>query len=231
MTHELRVLSWNVRDMLGDPLAVHRVLRAAQADVACLQEAPRLVANRNQLSALARKAGMLYVAGGRAAAGTALLVRLRVDVHEARAERLPVAGWRTRPRGWTRAQVGIAGSEPVCVASIHLGLDEAERADHVRQITAELARTGRPAVVAGDLNERPGGPSWQGLGHCVADPAPGAGPTFPASRPRSRIDAVLCSPGLDVTGYGAPDGLDQGDVVLASDHQPVLATVRLPAAS
>jgi endonuclease/exonuclease/phosphatase family metal-dependent hydrolase len=225
----LRVLTWNVRDMLGDPLAVHRVLRQARADVVCLQEAPRLIFTRHQLAYLARKSGMTYLIGGRASAGTALLASLRADVRNVRAVRLPVDGWLTRPRGWAHAQVALPGTARVLVASIHLGLSTGERRSHVARIVAVMQATALPAVIGGDLNEHPGGPSWQALSRVAVDPAPDSGPTFPARRPRSHIDAVLASPRLEVVEYGPPGEVDRADVLLASDHLPVLARLRLPA--
>lgn len=225
----LRVMTWNVRDLRGDPLAVHRVLRSAHADVVCLQEAPRTWLSRNRIADLARRAGMLYVTGGRASGGTALLARVRADVSRPSAVRLPVAGRFTRPRGAVSAVVALPGTRPVLVVGVHLGLDDAERADHVARVLEHVRSVGLPAVVAGDLNEPPGGPSWQALGAVVADPAADDGlPTFPARRPRHRIDVVLVDPVLDVLGHGSPDGVDPGDVLLASDHLPVAATVRLP---
>lgn len=224
----LRVLTWNVRDLLGDPLAVHRVLRRARADVVCLQEAPRLLLSRNQLAAMARRSGLLYATGGRASAGTALLVSLRADVRGSLAVRLPVEGRLIRPRGWAHAQVALPGTEPVLVASIHLGLSSQERTDHVSRIVAHLQGSRLPAIVAGDLNERPHGRSWGALSTVVSDPAPDGAPTFPSKKPSSRIDAVLASPRLDVVEYGFPPDVDRDDVLRASDHMPVLARVRLP---
>ena len=58
----LRVLTWNVRDLLGDSSAVARVITAAAADVVCLQEAPRIVFSRNQLAGLARRCGLFFAA-------------------------------------------------------------------------------------------------------------------------------------------------------------------------
>lgn len=223
----LRVLTWNIRDLLGDPLAVHRVLRAARADIVCLQEAPRLLLTRNQLATLARRSGMLYVTGGRASAGTALLASLRADVRYPRAVRLPVEGWLTRPRGWAHAQVALPGTAPALVASIHLGLSAAGRASHVARILAGARAPGLPAVVAGDLNERPDGPSWEVLSAVAEDPAPTSDPTFSAKHPRSRIDAVLVSPELGVVEYGFPPEVDLADVLRASDHLPVFTRVRL----
>jgi endonuclease/exonuclease/phosphatase family metal-dependent hydrolase len=85
------------------------------------------------------------------------------------------------------------------------------------------------AVLAGDLNEPPGGPAWQALADVVHDPGAGSAPTFSARHPRRRIDAVLAAPGLEVLDYGWPPGVAEEDVLMASDHRPVLATIRLPA--
>lgn len=225
----LRVLTWNIRDLLGDPLAVERVLAAAAADVACLQETPRWVRTRARLAAMARRSGMLFAEGGRASAGTALLTSLRADVHRAGAVRLPVDGWRTRSRGWAFAEIALPGTAPVLVGSVHLGLTPGERVDHAERLVSAVRGTGLPGVMAGDLNETPGGPSWTALAAVARDPRPDdTEPTFSAQRPRRRIDAVLVDPALDVVRYGWPDGVTEEDVLLASDHRPVLAEIQLP---
>ena len=221
----LRVLTWNVRNHLGDPLAVHRVLRGARPDVACLQEVTRWPFSRHRLASLGRACGLRLVCGGRASAGAALLVGARPGFRGASATRLDVRGLFTRPRGLASVLVALPGTEPVWVASVHLGLNEAERAMHVAAILA--AAPSGPAVVAGDLNEPPGGPSWVALATRFADAGAGSGPTFPAAHPRTRIDAVLADPGLEVVAAGWPDGVDERDVAAASDHLPLLVTLRL----
>lgn len=226
----LRVLSWNVRDMLGDPDAVHRVLRAARPDVACLQEVSRWPGSRHRLAELARAAGLFFTCGGRSSAGTAILTSLRTEVRASGTRRLPVTGRRTRPRGWVQAAVALPGAAPVEVAGVHLGLSAAERADHVARVLDARLDQALPLVLAGDLNEPPGGPSWTALGQVLCDPGADAPPTFPARAPRVRIDVVLLDPRLRAEAYGWPGGVAQGDVLAASDHLPVLAQVRLPAA-
>lgn len=225
----LRVLSWNVHDLLGDPFAVRRVLVAAKPDVACLQEAPRLVFTRRRLATLARRSGLLFATGGRGAAGAAILASLRTEVHEPRDVRLPVVGWRARPRGYAVARVGLPTTSHVLVGSIHLALSPEERADHVGRILCDVRARDLPVVLAGDLNEPPGGPSWKALSDVVRDPGIESGPTFPARRPRRRIDAVLVDARLDVLEYGFPVGVSMDDVLQASDHLPVMAAIRLSA--
>jgi len=219
----LRVLTWNVHDLLGDPLAVVAVLRAAAPDVVCLQEAPRLWRTAYKLATLARSAGLLYVTGGRPSAGTALLCSTRAVVSGEAAVRLPTRGRLTRPRGLAHAHVGLPGTAPVHVVSVHLGLAPDERAEHVAMIR-DLVAPSAAAVVAGDLNETPGGPSWRALADVVTDPAPGAPVTFPVRGPDRRLDAVLTSPGLPVHEYASWQP-DEAALRRASDHRPVLAVV------
>jgi endonuclease/exonuclease/phosphatase family metal-dependent hydrolase len=217
------VLSWNVRDLLGDPLTVARVIRDARPDVLCLQEGPRRPGASWRLAALARATGLSVTSGGRTSAGTAILVSARIRTADARAFALPVTGRLTRPRGAVTATVATPGGTPVRVACVHLGLDADERARHVpailRRLPADL-----PLVVAGDLNERPGAESWRAFGRRVSDPDPGAGPTYPSRDPRARIDAVLVGPGIGVLEYDRwrPD---DKDVRRSSDHRPVLAVL------
>jgi endonuclease/exonuclease/phosphatase family metal-dependent hydrolase len=220
----IRVLSWNIWKLLGDPLAVHRVLRAAEPDLVCLQEAPALLWSSRQLARLARVTGLTLVAGGRAAAGNAMLRSSRVLVHEAEAIRFRPLNWRIQRRGAVLATVGLAGQPALLVAGVHLGLDPAERQAHVQELLARLS-SGPPVVVAGDLNELPGGPSWQSLAGVAADPAADAAATFSVSRPRKRIDAVLTGPGIEIVEYGQWQP-DLRDAALASDHLPVLAVIR-----
>jgi endonuclease/exonuclease/phosphatase family metal-dependent hydrolase len=225
MGDTLRLLSWNVWKLLGDPLAVHRVLRAAEPDLVCLQEAPALLWSTRQLSALARASGLHPVTGGRSAAGNALLRSSRVRVLEAESVRFRPLNWRIQRRGAVLATVGLAGAPPLRLAGVHLGLDPGERQAHAQELRDRLSAGRQPVVVAGDLNELPGGPSWQVLASVATDPAAGAAATFTVARPRKRIDAVLTGPGIEIVEYGQWQP-DRRDAAAASDHLPVLAVIR-----
>jgi endonuclease/exonuclease/phosphatase family metal-dependent hydrolase len=228
----VRVVSWNVRDLLGDPFALRRVLRSLAADVVCLQEAPRRPGGGWRTTRLARDAGLRLAGGGRSSGGTALLLGPQVGVRELLAAQLPVHGLLTRTRGLVVAQLAVvsgpAAGLSFTVADLHLPLDPGLRVRHARLAAAALVRRPGPYVVCADLNEAPGSPAWAELTGLVADPAPGAAPTFPAGREHVRVDAVLAGPGLRVERYGDGD-TDPVDVTAATDHRPVVADL-VPAA-
>lgn len=224
----LRVLTWNVRDTSGSTDALVRVLQATRADVAGLQEVPRRLLYRGRTARLAARAGMRVVAGGWVTAGVAVLVRPYLRVLDAQSFALPVTGRLTRRRGACVVALETSAGV-VTVAAIHLGLSQAERDRHVGLLGARLERSAPPVVVLGDLNEHPGSPSWRALARFGPDAAPDGPPTFPAARPRHRIDAVFVDPALRVLSAGFPAGVDVDDVVAASDHRPVLVEVALAA--
>ena len=134
-------------------------------------------------------------------------------------------------RGLTIAVVEVSGVR-VAVANMHLDLYPAGRRRHIREILARVERVQRqygcPVVLAGDVNEGPGGPTWRALVRRFQDAyaaAPcGGAATLPAARPRARIDGIFASADVGVCGCGVPDipGTAQ-----ASDHRPVLADLAL----
>lgn len=222
---QIRVMTFNVRSLRDDRDAVVRLLRSAEPDVVCLQEAPRRVRWRYHNARLAADAGLLYVAGGGTTAGTVLLSRLRIDVHEI-VERALSRTPGLHPRGVAAALLR-ADRQPFAIASIHLGLDAAERARHLGEITDLMRSFGTPpTIVAGDLNETPERLVWQALTDQLRDTLPDGPPTFPVRAPRHRIDGIFVS-GHWMVKHS--EVLDTPDVRLASDHRPVLADLALPA--
>jgi endonuclease/exonuclease/phosphatase family metal-dependent hydrolase len=224
----LRVVSWNVRDLLDDPQAVRRVVRALAPDVLCLQEAPRRLPGVWRNARLARDCGLRHAGGGRTSGGTALMVSPRVGVRSLVAARLPVQGLFARTRGLVVARlVARLGDEPAAltVACLHLPLEPALRLRHAQTAAAALTARPAPHVLCADLNDVPGSPAWRVLEDAVGpDPAPGAAATFPAGRGDKRLDVVLVGAGLTVKAYG-DGGADPEDVRRASDHEPVVADV------
>ncbi|WP_141577147.1 endonuclease/exonuclease/phosphatase family protein [Actinomadura sp. WMMA1423] len=223
----VRLLSYNVRSLRDDPAAVARVVRANAPDVVCVQEVPRFWGWRRQRRRLARACG-LRVAAGRRACGLAVLTVPHVR-RVAREFHLL-----TPERGLHRRALAIAvlevGGARLIAASTHLDLVDGPRLRHVHEIFSHLDRArrrhGAPVVLAGDVNEEPGGRSWTLLAERFQDAyaaAPvGGEPTFTSRAPKRRIDGVFADPAVRITACGVPpDGA--GDHPRATDHRPVLA--------
>ncbi|MEO8107935.1 MAG: endonuclease/exonuclease/phosphatase family protein [Actinomycetes bacterium] len=218
----LRLMSWNVRSLRDDRDAVVRVIRECAPDVLFVQEAPRFLRAQSKLAALAREAGLVVAAGGRPAAGVALLTTLRVDVDEPVSHRLS-----KRPhlhqRGLAAARLTLGG-RCFTAGSVHLGLDSVERGQHVAEIEGLLGPA--PSVVAGDLNETPAGLAWQALAAGRTDPYAASNlPTFSTSNPRRRIDAILVPAPWVAEPISPLEIVDESVLVRATDHRPVIVDV------
>ncbi|MBW8480874.1 endonuclease/exonuclease/phosphatase family protein [Actinomadura parmotrematis] len=231
---DVRLVSYNIRSLRDDPAAVARVVRALDPDVLVLQEVPRFRGWRRQRRALARACGM-RVAAGRRACGLAVLAAPRVE-RVAREFHLL-----SRVPGLHRRALAIAvlakDGARFTAASTHLDLADEPRRAHVRQLLGMLERASwrhrAPAVLAGDVNEEPGGASWTLLtgrfqdAHATA-PA-GEELTFSSRDPRRRIDGVFADAAFRVLGCGVPaDPAIAADYPAATDHRPLLADLRLP---
>lgn len=224
MPRPARLMTWNVRSLRDDRQAVVRVLRACAPDVLFVQEAPRFLRAQSKLAALARESGMVVAAGGKPAAGVALLTTLRVDVDAAASVLLP----RTRglhQRGLAVARLTVAGGS-FTAASLHLGLDADERRRHADEILRFLTGRDQPWVVAGDFNEKADAPAWRVLAAGHEDiGADRDWPTFPASAPRRRIDTVLVPQGWTYSVVSPSDIVGESDLIAATDHRPVVVDV------
>ncbi len=230
----IRLLSYNIRSLRDDPAAVVRVIRRLRPDVACVQEAPRLAFWRGRRRWIANRTG-LTLATGRRATGLAVLVApSSVDVvHRECRSLTPVPG--LHRRGLALCVLDVGGVRLV-VASVHLDLHAGPRLRHAREVADDLGRVGEkhsaPVVLAGDVNEEPGGPTWEFLTGLFQDAyavAPrGEALTFSARRPRARIDGVFTGPSVTVLGCGVPDDAESlADYPAASDHRPLLAELRV----
>ncbi|WP_329386541.1 endonuclease/exonuclease/phosphatase family protein [Streptomyces sp. NBC_01351] len=232
----IRVLSYNIRSLRDDEDALARVIRACEPDLVFVQEAPLFFRWRKHAARLAAKSELVVLSGGATAAGPLLLCSLRAFVERTEDVLLPLTPGLHR-RGLATAVVRFAGAR-VGVVSTHLSLDKAERGAQAELLLDRVASMDVPyAIAAGDVNETPGGPAFSRLSETFQDcweTSPWGGElTFPAPAPDRRIDAVFASRGVEVLACGVPAGLpgiSSGDLVSATDHLPVLAALRLPAA-
>ena len=225
-------MTYNIKSLRWDVAALVRVIRRLRPDVLVLQEAPTLPGWRARCAALARRCGLLYLAGGREAGGNLLLVTPRVAVEELVVDRTPEP-WRDPIRGLIHATLRVGGSRLGLIGT-HFGLRRAGRANQLSYLIRALRElSGLPTLLLADMNELPDGPTWQALATAgLADPgAEGAGggfggATFPSGSPSKRIDAILATAEVDVKEYRVPDEPEiRTDLMRATDHLPVLATI------
>jgi endonuclease/exonuclease/phosphatase family metal-dependent hydrolase len=232
----IRVLSYNVRSLRDDPHALARVIGACAPDLVLVQEAPRFFRWRKKLARLAAASGLVILTGGATAAGPALLCSLRATVERTEDVLLPLTPGLHR-RGFATAVVRFAGAR-LGVVSCHLSLDKDERYEQAGLLLDRLAGLGVDhAIAGGDVNEQPGGPAFTRIADALQDcrtVAPwGAEHTFTPADPRRRIDAIFATHGIEVLGCGVPaghPGVTEADLRAATDHLPVLAALRIPAA-
>jgi endonuclease/exonuclease/phosphatase family metal-dependent hydrolase len=231
----VRVLSYNIRSMRDDRDALARVIRACAPDLVLVQEAPRFFRWRKKAAWLAAHSDLVVLSGGATAAGPLLLCSLRATVEQTEDVLLP----RTpglHQRGFATAVVRIGGAR-LGVLSCHLSLQADERYEQAGLLLEHLEKwraQGVPhALAGGDLNDRPQGRSFRRLAAELQDgwaTAPWGGEfTSVPFDPHQRIDAIFATGGVEVLGCGVPD-LSQADLRAATDHLPVLAAVRVPAA-
>ncbi|MFF2776333.1 endonuclease/exonuclease/phosphatase family protein [Streptomyces sp. NPDC058052] len=228
----VRILSYNLRSMRDDEDALARVIRACAPDVVLAQEAPRFFRWRKHAARLAAKSELVVLSGGATAAGPLLLCSLRATVERTEDVLLPLTPGLHR-RGLATAVVRF-GAVRLGLVSCHLSLREDERYAQAGMVLDRVAALDTPyTIVAGDLNERPGGPAFTRLTRTLRDGwearPRGTEHTHPQHAPRQRIDAVLATDGVEFLGCGVPTGPDPADLAAATDHLPVLAAVRLPA--
>ena len=223
----IRVATYNIFMGGRRGAALHDVVRLMRPDVLLVNESPKqpLVWKR-QCSRLADRWGLRCVAGGRPAGSNLVAVGPRVVVKRAGAERLRQPLFQPR-RGIAWAQLRVDG-RLLGVVSCHLSLDRDRRLAEVQRILEVAAMLRGPVVLAGDLNEPPGGPSWRRLRDAgFRDHGDGEWLTFPAESPKSRIDALLVRGTTGrVLSHGDP-GVPETRLSAASDHRPILAEIEL----
>jgi endonuclease/exonuclease/phosphatase family metal-dependent hydrolase len=240
---EIRVLVYNIhagKDAAGaDNLArVSDLVRRTRADVALLQEVDRGTRRSGQVDqpdVLARGTGFAVAFGktldydggeygiavlSRWPIAQQTLMRLRVEPPQRR------SGGSYEPRGAQRVSVRAPTGELVLI-NTHL---DASREDHyrrqeVRPVLALARDAGSHLLVGGDFNSTPdsdvqadvraGGlrDAWLACGR-------GDGLTYPADAPVKRIDYLYLTAAMTCTRAEVLE-------TSASDHRPLLVTVRL----
>jgi endonuclease/exonuclease/phosphatase family metal-dependent hydrolase len=223
----LRVATFNIKhgDNGKGRVDLNRMAEACaslSADVLAVQEVDRYARRtrfRDEMRVIARATGLQAVFGECVrrrwrSYGNVLLARGPIrDVEVIRLPR-PSAG---EQRVAIVARVDVNGLG-LSVAATHLSFRAGEGLPQLETLLDALARRDGPRVLLGDLN----------LGPEVVEPAVTAagyrlaptGPTFPAAKPRTRIDFVAVS-GAEVLAASTPaPGI--------SDHLPIVAEIGAP---
>jgi endonuclease/exonuclease/phosphatase family metal-dependent hydrolase len=228
----VRLLAYNLRSMRDDRTALARVIGGLRPDIVCAQEAPRLLRWRRGRRWLAEATGLAPVLLERPA-GLELYAGPRAAVlHREHHLLSPVPGMHRR--GLVLGEFEVAGARLV-VACVHLDIADVPRRRHAAEVVELLERRfAAPVVVAGDINEEPGGATWEYLCGRLRDAwaiAPsGEEYTHSAADPVRRIDGVFADRRIEVIGCGVPDAPELlAAYPAASDHRPVLAELRVRA--
>jgi endonuclease/exonuclease/phosphatase family metal-dependent hydrolase len=243
----VRVMTWNVQGSRGvDTEAVADVIRRVDADVVVVQEI-----QRRQSSSLAAAVGMSenrwafkhWGIGTRPEGAAVLTAHRLVETESLVLRRAPFWSWRRRVA--LEATFERDGRR-FTVVNVHLSAhDEGGRRLHEAGLVLACSAGRSPApVIAGDLNDPPGGPAyreltaagWIDAWRAVHGDDEVAGATNWTAGPRlgrppsQRLDYVLAPPGWRVDNCTVPvDAAQLDDASALSDHLPVAATLRLPA--
>ncbi len=240
----LRVVEWNIRQAVTtgtgnlDPEEVASVLsQGGRPDIVVLPEAARgwtLSGDLDLGAWLSRRLDLPFVWGPAADNQFGTLVLSRLPIIEANVDDLPVDG-RAQGRSVVRAELEVAGGEPLTLLATHLQHrnDDSAMEARLREIDQIIGEWNgaRRTLLVGDLNPRQGDP-----------------PDYPPRRPgdfaeiRALLDAGFTTAHNLVACSEPTSGRNCTDFVLVSpdlhqevsvpaeegafDHRPVVSTVR-----
>ncbi len=239
---QLRVLTYNIHHGRGvdgklDLERIAKVIQSAAPDIVALQEVDQNVRRSgsvDQPALLAQLTGMQVVFGGNLSLqggryGNALLSNLPILTHLN--HKLPRFNGGEQ-RGVLDAQIRL-GRNSVRVLATHLDhrRDDSERLRSAEDINLIVARHSRwppvrPTVLAGDINATRGSPVLRRLESLWAIAGSVEQPTIPVEEPKRQIDFVFSYPADDWTVVDT----QVIDERVASDHRPLLATLKLTSA-
>jgi len=227
---ELRVMSWNLHHGVGedDKLDLERiaaVIREQKPDLVALQEVDnkcRRSKSVDQAAELAKLTGLHGVFGKAmdydgGEYGQAILSRFAIG--DTQVHQLPGDG---EPRIAFEAEVKVA-DKPLRIITVHLDHQQDERRlKQAETLMKALENHHEPMILAGDFNDVPGSAPllaftapWTPL--AKKEPVL----TCPAKQPAVEIDHMIVR-GLEATG-----SVEVLPEALASDHRPLVVTVRM----
>ncbi|WP_437359481.1 endonuclease/exonuclease/phosphatase family protein [Inquilinus limosus] len=225
----LRLLTWNIHAGIGpdrryDLDRVIALVRRHAPDIVALQE----VDSRGRGTGPDSPFALLATALGNHTAAARTIVAPDGHYGHLLISRWPLSAIklhdlthsRREPRCAIETMVSAPGG-PLHLASVHLGLDFAERR-HQAALLARIADSAaRTSVMLGDFNDW----TWNGaVRRSLAQVLPGRTPqrTFPACCPILTLDRIYCRPRHALLrSWVDPQGRR------VSDHLPVIAEIRI----
>ncbi|MFC1652555.1 endonuclease/exonuclease/phosphatase family protein [Planctomycetota bacterium] len=244
-TDTLRIVTYNVHSCIGmdgklDAERIARVIARARPDVVALQELDVGRTRSHGMDQAQRIAQYLEMTFHFHPAvhlederyGDAILSRLPHRL----VKTSPLPGLTGKPhiepRGALWVAVDLHGRE-IQIINTHLGLNRRERRVQVEALLSSEwlahAQCHEPVILCGDFNALPASSACRRLSVRLKDVQVEARnhrpqSTFSGRVPAMRIDHIFISPGLEVTGIQVP----RSELArLASDHLPLVATVRI----
>ncbi len=229
---QVRVLCYNIHHGEGtdgkiDLERIAGVIKAVNPDLVALQEVDSVTVRTNgvdQAAELARLTGMkayfgrtIDFQGGKY--GNAILSKLPFS----QIRNFPLPG--REPRAVLTAEVDFAPT-PFLFMSTHLdnaiAANRLISADSINKIVSREAK--KPAILAGDLNEIPYGPTLGKFREVWTEAYLGDSLfTFPVATPNRQIDYILFTP-RERWRLVEVKVLDES---IASDHRPIMAVLEL----
>jgi len=240
----LRIVTYNVHRCRGidnreRPSRIVEVLREIDADVIALQEVlsiPDATKEKNQAGFIAEQLGLNHVAGeNRKFKGGSYgnVVLSRFPLRLVRNHDISVRA-RER-RGCLHTDVDVAGAETVHVFNVHLGTAYLERRHQGRRLVEEEILSNRELtgarIMLGDFNEWTRGLTTRLLrAHLKSVDVKNylqRAKTFPGFLPILHLDHIYFEDKLELTGLTVHR---TRKALLASDHLPLVADFKVPAA-
>ncbi len=235
----LDVMTYNIHVGIGmdkklDLARIAEVINEKRPDLVGLQEVDRGVRRTNgvdQIAELARLTKMEYAfapnldyQGGKY--GVAVLSRHPIlAIDHRRYQNLREA----ERRGFLRVEIRLGGRR-VHFVTTHLDYQHDDgRLFEARQLLKALGEVRGPVILTGDFNDEPTGETYKLLAQTYIDAYsdavnnPAGGLTYPADKPRKRIDYIFVRKGDGLRVRGA----DAESRTQASDHLPFVAFVEV----
>ncbi|MCH4156828.1 MAG: endonuclease/exonuclease/phosphatase family protein [Muribaculaceae bacterium] len=223
-THQLTIMTYNIRDMHGmdnkvDSVRTANVIRAVKPDVVMLQEIDSMAHKQgvDVMLSLGKLTDMNHTYGsaivyGRGTYGVGMLSREK-----------PIKTWKVPLPGKEEKRVLLfAEFRHYIAVCTHFSLTADDRLTSVEIIRTETGKLNKPVFIGGDFNSTPQSQVVKNMAQsftCLTDTTAF---TFPANKPVRTIDYIWTT--LSKTLVTSSSTVI--DEPVASDHRPVVVKIK-----